>query len=413
MESRVGLRRALAAVVLSCAGCAGAPLRGPAGGPETAWIRVSPNAARFFARESDPSPLVAFVSPDGRWSGTVPVAKPPRFDVASDGTTPVLHLSLAQGGEVECSIHEGRIWAANRIRLLDETLRSALDVIGAGIVGVHPVDGHPLVLFDLIYTAKQDGEVLPGEDKLAIWTHPQRSVLCTQDDVGYRDSFEALVRALAASLRDAKADPLPAPTFSSISVMRLGAQPVAYALVRQFANADGTTKEYRVQSMLLPTAQGLKSREQLAAETRSKTGELVAGDASIGREDDLTNVEYATTAGTPLTLSVKVSTGDKTTQHDLPAPLGLRSLSTEEELAIATGRAPAVEVGYFSPIAPDRVHPITVRKGAQPRTLEMVIQGLTTTEILDERGLVTSATVPLAPGVSLLYETLWSTGKPR
>src|SRR5689334_11540477 len=160
---------------------------------------------KLFVREATDLGEVPVGSADARFSGKTLALEPVTF--VPEKRTETFTGKLTASETFECIVRPARLFHADGMRITLDALRKSLDVRAIVPVDVLAVAGGALFLVDVLYLVHQGGETLVGEYKLTYYSRSGLTLICSHDGAGYRETFVRAVSLLAATIRDAQAEP--------------------------------------------------------------------------------------------------------------------------------------------------------------------------------------------------------------
>jgi hypothetical protein len=256
-----------------------------------------------------------------------------------------------------------------------------------------------------------------GEYKISYYSRSGLTLICSQDGAGYRETFVRAVSLLAATIRDAKAEPPPTAIFDAVSRLRIGPRVVGWSQVREIEpDRGGSYQNEEYVSMLFP---GRAPAEYFARDTSRVEGfdssrALTHGSYAIGKDSVWT--EWKLLPRENLAYAVEGTEGEKPLNGVVQGRHGLRDIPSAAELDVANGRTKELLVDFYTVARPLQISELTIVRDAKvPRGVVFQISGVPDTSIaLDEAGAPLSGAAPLGDGsIALTFERIWSSGKPR
>jgi hypothetical protein len=226
-------------------------------GPTTRLLRElaqstsAPAATKqLFAREAGALDALPFRTPSGV-QGSVPARKAPAVSKEDGFETVTADIGGSQ--PATCFVYDDRIDAAGSYHAMIGSIveASGVEPRAAELVDVANVNGSPLLLFHVVYAAKQNGQQGNGLLKLAIFPHDVTSLACVHDEPGFVETFRRAATALAASLRKGThRAPRDTASFAELHVARIQGRPAGFQEQRIEAQKDGTRKLVVVSTQL-------------------------------------------------------------------------------------------------------------------------------------------------------------------
>lgn len=367
---------------------------------------------RLLEREVPPLAVQPFRTPRGV-QGSAEAAAPPQVQGGDPADEVAIPLGTAM--PVTCAIFAERLDAAAATWRTIEAAKRSVKILGARPVEVLAVAGSALLFTEVTYQVDTEKGPMLGQLKLAVYADDARSLLCHHDEPGYGDTFERVVKGLAASLQGGGTDERAGARFAEIFVMRLGGIPVGYT-ERVIRDGGGGRVSTTYASQLLPrsptdllandtwTEEVLDAKDLLASGTfvHMSNGELDTK-IHLTRRDDRRTFRYeGEKGGKPLAGSFRTKAGLST------------DLWFARRLA-ATAPAPKGPLrheAYSFEANPVAALPVVYRADrAAPRRASMEMGPIRITGDLDEHGLFTMGELPVGP-TKLVVERVWSRGSP-
>jgi len=183
---------------------------------------------------------------------------------------------------MECSFYREEIDLATSLR---EMSRQMLEIVGnyfgaldykqvAGI-DAGAIGGNPYLAVDWDYAATVDGVRTGGEIKQIVANKYGRSVYCTHNEVGYKDTFQNAFKSLLDSLEFADQSEPPA-QYLEILVYEVQGQRVGIEQVTVLYDDEGDARTVIYDSMLLPVGTDeLVAQDSTDVQFTSPSGELI------------------------------------------------------------------------------------------------------------------------------------------
>ncbi len=203
--------------------------------------------------------------------------------------------------------------------------KDPLEVSSAALVEVTVPAEAPLFFFAVQYTAS--GAV--GEFKIALLDSPRISLVCRQDEPGYRASFRGAVVSLANSLRD--------PTleyadyrFHQIEIVKAGGAPVG-VYETTVVEGDGGLEERRVRSLIVNSSAKTVRTKQVLTRQFQRGGVVEDGGYSVGI-DGVWN-ELQLRRGADGRYAIKGTQAGKPIEASFAAPDGLATEATLQRIS--------------------------------------------------------------------------------
>jgi hypothetical protein len=410
----------IAVTLLVCAACAGSravPEQAAAAAPAPrAWIDMrGTGTEKLFTREATDVGEVAVGSADARYSGKTLALEPVTF--VPGKTTETFTGKLTPSETFDCTVRPARLFHADGMRITLESLRKSLDVRAIVPVDVIAIAGGPLFVIDVLYLGHQGGETAVGEFKLAYFSRTGLTLMCAHDGPGYRETFVRAMSLLAATIRDAKAEPPPVAIFDAVSRLRIGGRVVGWSQVREIEpDADGSYSNEEYASMLFPGRGPADyfARDTSRVERFDSSRALARGSYAIGKDSVWTDWKLLPREN--LAYAVEGTEGDKPMSGLVQGHHGLRDVPAAASLDVANGRTKELLVDFYAVARPLQIPELAIVRDAKvPRGVVFRISGVPDTSIaLDEAGAPLSGGTPLGDGsIALTFERIWSSGKPR
>lgn len=386
----------------------------PAAAPATPpSAEVQEAIRKAMERELPPLQARPFRTPAGI-EGAVEAAADPQV-TAKEGVETIV-ISLGTEQPLTCTAVTKRLDAAAAVWRMVESAKANVTPMLVRPMDVAAIGGSPLVLALVVYQAQTAKGPMAGQLKLGVYVHDGHSLLCVHDEPGYGNTFERVVKGLAASLKGGGEDPRARARFAELSVVRVGGMAVGYAEHVLWDRKGGGKTSAQYGANLLPRgpadlfAADSYSEEELDAKDLLEQGTYVHVtnadvDARIGlvREKDGKTFRYqGEKDGKPLEGKFKTRAG----------------LSTDLWFARRFARsapAPKAEVrheAYSYEANPVAALPIVYRADASaPRRAQLELGPIQLAGDLDEHGFFRTAEIPLGP-TKLVIERVSSRGAP-
>ena len=254
------------------------------------WILALAPLAAAVAQEpewltkarSREAPLIDPVeirSPDGALTARVPakLAGP----ITKDDSEYVLQLDFGGDVPVNCEVLLDGFNLASTLRSASDITFKELESVQGKVEmsGVEGLDAgaygpYPYLAAHWLYRAMaKDGPRVGGLKQVGVDMH-SHGIYCAHIDLGYEQTFRAIVRSLAETLKLKDSPPLP--KYLDISTAKLGDTPVGIAVSDVMVDEDGDTRTRTQMSLLLPAGTGsVNAVDSVQYQWTQSKGELI------------------------------------------------------------------------------------------------------------------------------------------
>lgn len=268
------------AVALSCSTSRSteAPATAPAAAPtpadaERAASSPAPkvDVAALFDRERPPLPAQPIADPKGRWRALLEARSSPRVLAGRAGV--VIEADVGTEQPLDCEIYDAQLIPSVALESVLAKASGTVEFLQLTIDRVSAVREVPVLLLSVLYATKQEKRA--GELKVALSPRDQYSVLCFQDEPGYRAAFARSVESMLESL---ETDETPrVPQYSSISKTSAktsaGDLTTGYHWSRIYAEPDGSMIALDFETALVNISGGeMRLANELRAAVHDRKG---------------------------------------------------------------------------------------------------------------------------------------------
>jgi hypothetical protein len=244
-------------------------------GPVIAQGRASASdslAARL-AREASVTAAFPIKTADGVIHAEVLAAAPPTLD---DDPQPLIQIPIGTQTPISCLLLRKRIDGVTALYNRTRPSGPAVQIHEQHLASPTMVAGGRLVVFASSFYSTPGR---PGLLKLAVLQHPNHSLVCEHDEVGYADTFERVVTSLAASLRSGTPDPRAAARFLEFRVRLERRQqrtvPVGWVERTVLDLPEGGREVQEMRDYYEATATGFSARVSSIIEVMDKNGRVI------------------------------------------------------------------------------------------------------------------------------------------
>lgn len=354
-----------------------------------------------------------FQTPGGI-SGAVEAAAAPEA-VAGDGEDAIA-IPIGTAAAISCSAHRERLDGAATLRNVVEGAKEKVTFVAFSLTDVVAVEGSALLLAVAVYQIPSEKGPLVGLLKLGVFVHDAHSILCVHDEPGYRQTFDRIVKGLAASLRGGGEDRRPGARYAELAVMRIGEVPVGFSeeVVREREGGGRAVEGYS--SQLLPrgpaelVAFDGYSREEIDAKDLLESGSYVHAtngevdtNLALSREKDRRTYAYeGQKGGKPLAGKLRTKAGLSTEQWFARRLAGSAPVPAK----------PLVHEAYSHEASPTSALPVSYAAvPGKPRRVTMKMGPMQVEGDLDASGYIEAGEIPIGP-TKLVVRRIFSRGTP-
>lgn len=211
------------------------------------------------SREAKPVAVQTIKSKDGFFSIKVPAKLKGEIDPAEGSYS--VPLDFGAAFEASCEIYPDGIDLANALREASRVTFEALEPLQGKIeakaierTDAGAIGRSPFLAVDWVYRVTTDKGPMLGNLKQIAVAKNGHGVYCVHVDVGYRESFRALVTALVESL-ETTAKP-GTPYLSDVTILSLGTSKVGVVHSTFTRDEDGDTRADSMTSLMIPNGPG-------------------------------------------------------------------------------------------------------------------------------------------------------------
>lgn len=404
------------AALLVFAGCASTSEAGPTEANAAAATSSSKetkglDVPAMLARELAELPRHDVTVPSPAFTASVEGSAAPTYTPGENAGS--LAIALGTQSPINCSVQPDRIDTASTLGRMVGLVAGnpKLKLREVRTVDFAVAREAPLFFAEMTYTADTPGGQAVGMLKVGIFAHPQLSMVCTHDEVGYRESFRRIVKGLATSVE--LSEPAADTRFAEIQVLRLNEQPVGFMLRSIEDGDDGATVFSSVTStVLMRTPTEPLASDSYVNEVTDQSGHVTKAvhvEVSSGEIETQLALERD---GKSYRYSGKWQ-GKSLEGHfesdALPGEL-VHAKLLREHLA-KKAKAVLTLPTYSASTDPTQPTPISYRPMDAERAVEVELGGMKMGAKVDEHGLVQDLRVPIGK-LTLVQTRVYSRGRP-
>lgn len=244
------------------------------------------------AREGKPGRAIELKSKDGWLKAKVPAKVVGDIEKTEGSYT--IELDIGSDQPAFCEIMPDGFDMADMIRRnLDFTMGQVeqaqgkvelrgLEAIDAGVFG-----NVPYLQTQWIYRVNDAGTQRLGGFKQISMEKNDKGIYCAHVDLGYTQTFAAVVKAFAETFETT--NDAPAPYYEEITVATMGGKKIGIALTTLERDKDGDTKAVETTAMLVPGPEGtLHSQDAVHLEWIRTDNSLINATHFIAKDGELT-----------------------------------------------------------------------------------------------------------------------------
>jgi hypothetical protein len=338
--------------------------------------------------------------PGSTLSGTVVATAPPVVQHGSESWS--IDVPVGSTIPVACVVFPRMIdGAATMLRFIRTAREGAKGITIRSIVptDVGAIDETAYMIATLSYTKPTEKGLLGGEVKMMIRPDADASLFCFQDEVGYTATFKQVAMTLAHNLKSSQ--PHPRPDYVEIHVMHFGDIPVGFDRRTIASDGQGAKIDWSVSCELVPRSpEDVMTTDRVHVERSDGSGRLVQVD-SVEAEGEEVSSQYhlirrgardyffeGKQSGKPVSGTFKSKE-----KEGLPSAL---LVATRLRAALLVGKAAEIKVEEYHPTLAPRPLEVIYRRGSEASGVTMQLGQLLANGRLDERGMVTDFSMPIA-----------------
>jgi len=236
--------------------------------------------AEHSVREAAVAKPIAIAAPDG--SFTALIQGKPVGDMETQDEFYYARFDIGGENPMECSFYREEIDLATSLRQMSSEM---LDIVGKYFgkldykqiarVDAGAIGRNPFLAVDWNYAATVEGVRTGGEIKQILANKDGRSIYCTHNEVGYKETFRGAFDGLLDSL-EYEGESEPPPQYLEILVYAVQGQRVGIEQVTVLYDDDGDARTVVYDSMLLPVgADELIAQDSTDVQFTSASGDLI------------------------------------------------------------------------------------------------------------------------------------------
>lgn len=368
----------------------------------------------LFAREIPARPQQTFALAEK--SVTVESATPVTPRASEGGKSVQLELGLGTSQPVTCFLYERGIDVGALATRLAGSVTGDTTVNSVRVADITVVEKAPAVFVELTYLAgKADARQL-GALKLMFYSSDESPLMCMHDEPGYAESFKRITTTFAGAMAKALFQPEGAPTYRTVSVMRIKGTAIGFERTAWVKQPNGDRVMVTTSSAIIPRS---------ATEFMSTDGATITTVGKDGRVIDKTDVHLSSGE---LERKVKLTRTKKGYHYEgtqqgkelagdlTPADAkGLLSdvLIAKQTKALTAAKPTFTYEEYAPSTNPAALTKLTVTRDASAPNSFIIENGpMKLTAVLDADGMPQRVSVPVGP-LLMEQERVFVEGKPE
>jgi alpha/beta superfamily hydrolase len=222
----------------------------------------------LLARERPALDLLPVADPEGHWQAKIEARLPPSVE-ALDKLVRV-HVDVGTDKELRCEITTGQIEPGVALTNLFRATAANIALESVALYRITSIQDVPVLFVAARYSTRATPP-LGGELKIAISPRSQYSVVCLQDEPGYRASFARSVESFLTSMQ--AEEPPRTPPLMMLWQFQAGQRLTGYRWDRMYAEPDGSLSSYSFEVFLAQLASGeVRIRDNVAARAHDRSG---------------------------------------------------------------------------------------------------------------------------------------------
>lgn len=367
-----------------------------------------------MAREASGLGMQPLQVPGGALSGQVEAVAPPV--IQREGETWSIAIPIGSQMPISCIAFDKPIdGAATLMKFIGLAKQGAKGITVRGIVPTDAgaIEESAYMTVKLEYTQPTDKGLLGGQVKMMVRPDADASLFCYQDEVGYAATFKRVTTGLARSLRSAH--PTPRPNYVEILVTHLGDTPIGFERRTVSSGAQGGKIDEVVECQFLPrTAEDLLATDTVHIEQSDSSGRLVLVDSVAAHGEEVESQFHLSRRGKrDYTFEGKQSGKPVSGTFKSKEKEGLASalLVANRLRALLGGKGAELGVEEYHPTLAPKPLDVVYRKAGDGSGITLLLGKLQAKLRLDERGMLTDFSIPLA-GTTMREERILARGTP-
>jgi alpha/beta superfamily hydrolase len=222
----------------------------------------------LLARERPALDVLPVADPEGHWHAKIEARMPPTIEAV--GNLVRVQADVGTEKELRCEITNGQIEPGVALANLFRATAANIALESVAAYRITSVQDVPVLFVAARYSTRATPP-LAGELKIGISPRSQYSVVCLQDEPGYRAAFARSVESFLTSM---EADERPrTPQMMSLWQFQAGQRLTGYRWDRMYAEPDGSLSSYSFEVFLAQLASGeVRIRDDVAARVHDRSG---------------------------------------------------------------------------------------------------------------------------------------------
>jgi hypothetical protein len=208
------------------------------------------------------------IDPRQRWRGKIEGRLPPLVEDRGDQIG--VSVNVGTAADLRCEVHDRQLNPGVVVARLLGAASGSIALQNVSVYKMDSVQDAPVLIASALYATRSEPP-LAGELKIAVSPRAPFSVVCVQDEPGYRAAFARGVEAFLESLETA-APPRP-PQYMALWQLRAGENLTGYAWDRIYAEPDGSMSSFRFDTSLAQLASGeVRIEDAVVADVHDRAG---------------------------------------------------------------------------------------------------------------------------------------------